>query len=627
MTEKQFANFTFQAPFIKSVPEVSSKHIKEREHTFSQNILNRLTNSINEDAKETAQNHKETIYFNHFKSYIHRMCSNKSCHLTSNMEICTKCILDNYNISHIRLDKTLIYFHENDFLCTQTDIEMLALKFQKFHTANTFPPTSDELFAIFYYHKKFIFEKPFKSQLSFLSKKDSIYPFVSLAAEKIIHSIPETKRIIAQDGNYDRFHLKILSEMSLPLPSQDEAIFSKNRIQYELKKDTTVFNKKGLNLFDNLRSILFNISNGNTHTINQLFTLLGKIYIGKSIFKILNQNYPQITVIQCNNISYIRKFLYCLCPPEPHTTEYPLNSLSYKLLPIFIKNKYFLQMLNLDSSNSTCLDPSFIKKLVSDHYVSIKDPVFGEISHKNNMHYIYITDKNESNIEKSLGIANTFYNIIHFDGDLSNSCSDKFKLNPHEHIFMLLTSIFYTIDTYIETNTPTSPITLTSNNDSSIEKNISTFLLEFCTDSTMQISSSKLIDMENIQSFDEKSKSKKISELGIDCLPFSTRNDLFQAFDLWYNATFSKKHLLSIDDFTKILKDRYHPIFYKKRQTIGIYVTEKREYRGFYGLSIQKDKLDSHIEKCIQVNAAKLENKLTEDFSEYLSSLIRKYMI
>ena len=143
----------------------------------------------------------------------------------------------------------------------------------------------------------------------------------------------------------------------------------------------------------------------------------------------------------------------------------------------------------------------------------------------------------------------------------------------------------------------------------------------------MQISSSKLSDIENIQSFDEKSKSKKIAELGIDCLPFSTRNDLYHAFDLWYNATFSKKHLLSIDEFTKILKDRYHPIFYKKRQTTGIYKTEKREYRGFYGLSIQKDNLDSYLENCIQENSAKLEHQLTENFSEYLSSLIRKYML
>ena len=97
------------------------------------------------------------------------------------------------------------------------------------------------------------------------------------------------------------------------------------------------------------------------------------------------------------------------------------------------------------------------------------------------------------------------------------------------------------------------------------------------------------------------------------------------AFSLWYEATYSRKASISVDDFTSELVKKHHPIFYKKRLFTEIYSGEKREARGFYGLFIKVSELQSYIERqqSTEKQAANMEQQ--KNCTYFIETLINKY--
>ena len=496
------------------------------------------------------------------------------------------------------------------------EIAQLLLFSQDTYIFNFFPPTENTLEAIFYYQQKFLFESyspNFSPKLS--SYHIEIYDILYLAAQRILQKTTMPKETLAQDKDYSKIRSHIYSMVSI----EDSSLPPK---ELNDKYVTSISNNDTLNKspFLNLRKTLFNISNGNTNSIDELILLIGRIFLGQKALKSFQSNEPLITIIQCSNPKYIQTFFSQIIPSK-YITTHSLKSLQPKLIPQLIEDKVNCTLLNIDSSESTCSDLSFLKKFISGNKIPIDNPPFFKIFHINTTPYLYITNKNDNQLQKTF--SGIDYKKITFTGNISQ-CRYQ-ELDPYETIFMSIASIYYAIDIY------------SNNEDSSLKTDtifqevlpestlIENFLLCFCIDQTEKIDNEKILSINPKDLTDKKKHTAIIKNLGIDQLEYSTRADLHHAFALWYEATYHNKSSISVDDFTDKLNKKYPNIFYKKRSYTEIYSKKKHEARGFYGLHIKVEDLDSYIEHQLENAKYHSDEELKNTFTQYLEMLLKKY--
>ena len=494
------------------------------------------------------------------------------------------------------------------------EISRILLFSKEKYLFNLFPPTKELLTAIFYYHQKFLSESHVQNYSPIINTSTKkTYDIRYLAAQKILHKTITPKEALAQNKDYSAIRSNIFSMLSIdpsiPSPSNLNPIYKDMIAKAHI--DKTAFLK--------LRRILFHISNGDIHSLTELLLLIGKIYLGKKSLEFFDAKNQLLTIIECSNPEYIKKFLSDIMLSEA-TTYHTSKSLKAELIPILIFDKLNSTLVNIDSSESSCSDLSFFKKLTSGNKVSLNNSPLPQIFHKNTTHHLYITSNPDNQFQKQP--TNIPYKKITLTGNISDCIYQP--LDTYESIFMAIASIYYTIDVY--TNHSLPPIEFPITNKNLPEANIiEKFLSSFCIDQTDKLDPNALSPIKTNDLDNTKKHTALIKELGIDQLDYSTKIDLHHAFSLWYKATYQKKSSISVDDFTNELVKKYHPIFYKKRSSIEIYSGEKHEARGFYGLSIKVEELNSYIERqqSIEKQTAKMQQQ--KNCTQFIETLINKY--
>jgi hypothetical protein len=488
------------------------------------------------------------------------------------------------------------------------------------------PPTSDEFQAIFHYHKNFFSQIPRKNVYYKALTNENIWfgYILNLASERFLRKIPEAKKILTQNNlqQYTLYRNKIFSKISPHCffnNLQFDQLTSHFLTLHEKYKSSTA-------AFQALRTILFNISVGNTETIDQLFELVGKIFLGRSIYQYCEQPAKNLTIIKCKNPTYIYSFLAQIFQfATVNVSSYPLNTLTTEKIPNLIQDKLELTLANIDYSKRKVSDTIFLKKLLSDNFVSTKDPLFGEIFHRNTLHYVYITDSSDT--ENPLHSLS--HNRINLTEDISTAIYEP--LSEDEIFFFILTSICKSIDKLFNSkpsfkNKPEVSTTF------SLEERLYEFINKFCTDTTNKISNDEIdkIPLATISgSKNDNDRRSKAIELGVTKLAYTLNMDLTEGFSLWLKSVSDDTDLkINERKLAPILLTKYHTIFYiKVDNPTSIFRSEKihSSPKAFYGISLNKNKLDAFLQEKANEQEQVLQKNLQDNFSNYLADHINKY--
>lgn len=514
-----------------------------------------------------------------------------------------------------------------------------------------FPPEEIEMFSIFYWHQQYLLQKSFRQKQNIIFYDTPILLIRYITARRLLKASSNAAKIIAQH--------ELESEQETIYRALHEELFKQLSISpyvENLARNTTklIFNsnyKKSLaklNPYDNLFSTLFSLSDGNIHTIEQFLNLITKIYISHSFLKMITEKSTQVTVIQCKNVLFIKHFLKNIFSYPLHSERFSssLNEIAYRQncphitthslkmlsnpnnLIQFIVDKVNGVVVNITSDETSCIDITFFKKLLSGkNFTTINDPIFGKITHNNAAHHIFITE-NPKQIESALdGID---YDFIDFNGDISEIIYESFT--ECELFFLIISSIYNTVDKYanpIEDPLPNNQDTLEI---LSAKDAINKFLADFCTDTTSKISKDTIISIqkERIEGSANDTYRKQLAkELQIDKLDYVRRDDLLQAFKQWQTSTSVKTKNIEPTEFFSILSEKFHPIFYIKNDSaISIYNDDKKGgAKVFYGLYLKKEVLDSYIQEMNKEKTSSSCAEIANTFLNYSKNLISKYDI
>ena len=623
MNNKSASKFHFKDSNIEPLSKVSEQDIIDAEQTQNENCL--LTNFqkiIEKDNQRSKKEQKKAMHQQHLETYISRKCHkfNASFCRSGSIENCTNCFMKNFHISFIKMENSIIYEIPQSPIKLITENDVLGFLKQ----ISILPNEKNEIAAIFYLHRELLLEKRMPDTPLSIPSASPLYPFLYFAAQRILQKISLTKEIIAQDKNYNKMRNIIYAALSIndfnfkksPMPPPKTLVS-------HYKKSLTDIETINKALFSKLRSTLFNISNGNTDILHNILLLIGKIYLGQNCLNLLKESSPLMTIIQCKNPKYIKDFITDFFPYSIGIKNHPLKSLQPNLIPQLIRDKLDIALVNIDSSESVCSDLSFLKKLVSNTTVSIDDPLFSKVCYKSTTHYLYITSKDNNDIQRMISSVASC-NLISINGNIAQSIYEP--LDVYESIFLAITAIYYTIDTYTNDNNLNSlskddVVKKPVSEDNLIEK----FLSNFCIDRTKEINEEALSHLDQNSLKTAKVHTDIIKKLGIDALPHAIKDDLYYAFNLWYKSTYDKLSSLSETEFNNNLMKKYHKIFYRRFTSTSIYHNTKKEYYNFHGLSIKSDELDSYVKEQALNKRHSSEEELKETFSTYLESLINKY--
>lgn len=511
-----------------------------------------------------------------------------------------------------------------------------------------FPLEETELFSIFYWHQQYLLQKSFSPKQVPIFYDSPIICIRYLVAKHLLKTLPEATKIIAQNETpseqkslYAALQGELFKKLSLPLNIENFAhevippIFSSNLKKYLSNHSS----------YMTLCDTLFAISDGNIQTIEKLLNLITKVYISLSLLKTLNTKSPQVTVIRCKNVNFIKQLLQNIFSYPLHSDKfsYPINEISYRsncphitTHPLktlscpenfvnFIIDKINGVIVNISSDDSFCGDLTFFKKLISGKSFSIiNDPIFGKISHLNTVHYVYITES-LTQIKSTFNDIN--YDFIDFSGNIAENSYEG--LTSYECFFIILAAIYNTIDKY------TQPIEdILSNNQDTLEilspkDSINKFLADFCIDTTSKISQDDInsIQKETIEGSANDTRRKQLAKkFQIDKLDYVRRDDLYQAFNQWQSSTSVKTKNIEPTEFVNILLEKVHPIFYIKNDSANsIYEDKKHGAKVFYGLSLKKETLDSYIQEKCKEKTSISQSNIERNFLNYLENLIVKY--
>lgn len=116
------------------------------------------------------------------------------------------------------------------------------------------------------------------------------------------------------------------------------------------------------------------------------------------------------------------------------------------------------------------------------------------------------------------------------------------------------------------------------------------------------------------------------SELNIDKLDYILKDDLFNAFNKWVNATSVTRSNIDANTFVQILLEKINILFYIKNDSAkSIYDDKLHKAKVFYGISLNKEKLDLYITTINQANDSDLQSKIEQNFLSYLTNIINTY--
>lgn len=496
-----------------------------------------------------------------------------------------------------------------------------------------FPPSTDELLAFFYCHKNQWQSKTLSQSNVPPIWNDNINYIQLFIAKKLLNTLPGALENISPNKSqneiyYDYKAYKNMIYTQLRMPN----------IQDTSSKTLISFIKSVQDLptpFSTLLTILSGITNNSIDALKNTMSLISRVYLGPELFETITNKtaFPSFTIIYCNNPLYVKKFLEDLF--SFYTRSYSLYSLANKEnIPKFIKDKLVGILANIDCSESSFTDLSQFQKLIKGNLISVNDESLSKISHRSTLYYIYITS-NKAVAEKQFNNCN--YHTIDLTGDLALG---KYKqLVPYEIALFSLASVFWWTNAYITKteNDQTSfdisdsveSISLTTN------QKIDQFLSEFCINITNTIDKSEidkeikdigLAASELRKSKNDSLRKESAKQLHITDLDFIYKDDLKYVFDEWYKITYSELSLISEDDFTEYIISKLGSMFYIKDETHTFKYNEKRgqkgKARGFYGLTINKRKLQEYIKEKTVEQETKNTAALQEQFASYFEEII-----
>ena len=577
-----------------------------------------------------------------------------------------------YNNETISLLKTEIQFAIPDFLriyilkCDENNFEeqktklLRILLHKPYSLFQFYPPTSDELIAIFYFHRKLLsvnsgivdiqnlifYDNPIKI-IHYCLAKQLIrkYHVVSI----ITKGSSESDRFRAYENTYNEI---IKEEFHININEENKIFQTIEILRASYSGEIENISKKNFKPFHNLERILFAISNGNTKTIDQLSLLLLKVYLSRSYLSYLDKTNTNLTLCLSNNTNYIKSLLmdvfcfrflfsdnqYLALPSEKylhlffrekgihsfyHVSNYSSSELSNENhIGELIKDKLCGNIVNIDMTQ-TLSGNSVIKNLVSGRKRSVVDPVFGKVSYRSNIQYIHIFDNKKLLANNAL--SDIPHSTIHFEGDLSSAIYEP--LAPYELFFLVTGFLRYALDLLSDSNDDSIDVIHSSSPLPSLGVLIDGFISEFCEDKTVGISREQInqIPLSKITgSKNEKERKIQAEKLGIDKLDFSFSKDLYESFCKWIQVSYPSLDIFKEKDFTNKLLEKYHILFYNKKYDTGLN-GEKREARGFYGITLNIELLDRFLYTTQQKKEAVSQQMLQSKFTEYFNEIISKY--
>jgi len=490
-----------------------------------------------------------------------------------------------------------------------------------------YPPYKNELIALFYCHRnQYIkYATPKMQKFSRLTLPISINFIRHIAAIRILSSSPpalETQAQYATNNQKFTAFMKFKKEVYHQLLIEDydsNVEFQFGRIQNQCR----TYVNRSQNPYGNLRSILTAITDSSISILEQLMALIGKLYVGHSLHQVLsNETAPYVTLIYCENPYYVKRFLEEIC--FNYITKHSLRSLTNdKNLPDFIITKGMGCLANIDTTelNSIPQNMKRFKALARGIKTSVKEEQWGQISHRNAIHYIFIarTRKTENTIFKDIP-----HDVITLPGAISQSLYQPLK--QYEAITFAAASVCWLINECIlfpqQKNIPTAYV---HNMVPDLDDTVLAFLDKFCTDSTVQIPP---IDKKTIaSSHDKKKMHETVTRLGITKLPFTSSEDFRYAFKHWFKATYNEDYTDKDTRIIHTVQDILGSLFYLKKNGVtyeyrSLETNKSSGARGFYGIKIKTEELKKYIEtkESTQLQESALERQ--KKFTQYLENLL-----
>ena len=516
------------------------------------------------------------------------------------------------------------------------------IKHPKLSLFQILPPTNDEFLSICYIHQNF---NSFPNSPKVSSAPVDCIRYAAIS--KLAENLDLTQKLIAQSPdkiheNYEKMISPLMNQLSLNINSRCPLeAYLYNCMNYN-KKDFSTSSAP----FSKLRNTLFAIFNGKISTINDFSKLITKVYLGNKFVKknLSTKNFSthSVTVISCTNKQYMFDFLSSIFSYPLHnaskitlTSTYPIfltkNFSTYTLADLvkqnnideFILDNYInTKIVNIDTTHpTTSIDLSFFEKMITPTK-GISTNSLTKEKFSSDIHYIFITDN-------ALKTNQILTNIPH-DTIIAEGTLETIRFEPlscHEYLFLTLGFIYYNLDSSLPTQK--SPSTYTETSTLSENELIDFFISNFCNDTTASIPADELakfpadiLDLKNISDL-----KKKAHSIGIDKLPFCIVDDLYYYFTEWQKYTFPSSPIISESNFKNILRKKYHPLFYiRKAATRLIPLSPKKEYRGYYGLTIdiEKHTADKSHKKIDQQQHNNIDDQ--QKFTNYLETLISKYL-
>lgn len=484
-----------------------------------------------------------------------------------------------------------------------------------------YPPSKEELFAIFYCSRKlYPVDPPSTSATPYQSNSNIIF-IRQVIVEKILSLHPDALELISPnrpDNKITNEFLKYRTELCQKL-----AIINFHRPNIPQLKGLIHATTSSSDPFSKLATSLVSLTGTDITSLEKLMLLISRIYLGKNLYEeIAGEAFPSFAIINADGPSYFKKFLETILFCQ--TSSYSIRRLANEdNIPKFIHDKLNGILANIDVSGITITDTSQFQKLAKGTLVSINDQNIGKISHRSTSYYIYIAN-NMTAAEKQFKSLDDHL-TIELKGNTKLAIYEGLDL--YESTLFVIASVFWFIDKYLNeqkssSNTVAKRETITLTSEQKIEK----FLSEFCVDTTTKIPREELekIAIDGLVGSNyEKERTQVAKTIGITNLDFTYSKDFICAFNEWYKTTYSGSSSI---DVIKYLSHKYSALFYLKNES-GYYQYgpdkgKKAKARGFYGIKINEDKLQQYIEHASAAQETKDFALIEKEFITYLEEIL-----
>lgn len=625
---------------------------------YNHTLLEKLKLLFQDAEKEEKSQQEAQTFFDIFHKYISLSCQSKTCPYKASLSpICANCLMQTNHIRFSISDNSITYhiFTPSQFTFNSSnDVENISaflsyfsnlckINTQTYIPFQAVPPNSEELKAIFFFHREWVrlsLKSPeIKGLINIITYSFPLHFIHYQIAERLslLYHAPDAitscNNISEQITHFQHARSSIILK-KFQINASDVDSLRTALINRTNNFNSLLFNNtKIIKPFENLTRTFLALSCNNTTTLDQLAIMFAKIFMGRPYLNYLDKNANHLTLVITKNINFVSNFLMDVFKYMPnintespmkiynsrnehyfcknnssfyHVTKYSAASLSDENnIGEFIKDKIGGNIVNIDTT-TTSASPNF-KNIIDGKAVTHKDPYFGELRYRSNAHYIRINqDISQSRLEN----YNIAYDTILCNGNLSNAIYEP--LDDYELFFLVTGFVNYGIDLLTKIECEPEPSKLTP-----LEL-VNEFIDNFCIDTTNTISI-------NSETFEIKSETKRTSiakELGIMQLPFTHIDTLAEYFTKWCNIT--HKDILYDE---KVIKntfiDKFPNIFYFKKKATTPSGKEK-DARGIYGLKFEQHRF---ITYCNTIDSSIDSENSVEIFISYFEKILNDYYI